>query len=184
MKAPFLGIPLLAMTLTGCATLSEQQCLSADWYQLGRSDALYGHDTHQVELHRRACSKIDVVPDYAAWQAGYAAALPAFCVGGEGYSLGARNGSYHGQCPIEFETGFLDGYRLGQDLYDLNQRIAQEEHEIERLRKAIRDKDATAASREANERLLDRIKRERERLQSQRWHIQDRARERGYPVVY
>lgn len=180
------GISLAVVTslLGGCATLSEQQCQSVDWWQLGQSDAMYGYAGSRVELHRQACAKIGIAPDDAAWHDGYAQALPAFCVGGQGYVVGARNGGYHGQCPPELARDFLDGYRLGQSLHELDKRIAEEDKEIDRLRKSMRSDEATDVSRKIDERWLDHHKRERDRLQSDRWRIQDQARELGYPPVY
>lgn len=174
----------LAALLAGCATLSPEQCLSVDWASQGYEDAVAGHGPQRVDQHARACAKAGVAPDGGAWAQGYADGLPEFCVGGHGYTVGARNGSYYQQCPRELEDGFLDGYRLGQDVYDLAQRIAEQDREISRLRESMDDDDASAASREADGRWLDHAKRERSRLEQQRWEVQARARERGYPAVW
>lgn len=175
---------VLAGSLAGCATLSPEQCMSADWFSLGAQDALNGYPPNHVDRHARACGKAGVVPDERTWWAGYVETLPRFCVGGTGYSYGARNATYYGQCPDELEYAFLDGYRLGQDYYDLKRRIDEAEKEIRRLRESMNDDDATDASREADGRWLDHYKRERDRLQRQQWDLESRARERGYPTVY
>lgn len=171
---------LLVAALGGCATLTPEQCRQADWYELGARDALAGSAPGIIDSHARACDRAGVVPDAALWQAGYNETLPRFCVGAYGYRLGARDGTYHGQCPPELEREFLDGFRLGQDVHDLEGQIREVEENIERLRQSMRDEHATEASREADGRWLEHYKDERERLQRRLWNLQDRARERGY----
>jgi hypothetical protein len=173
-----------SVLLGGCATLSPEQCLSVDWASQGYEDATAGYGPQRIDQHGRACAKAGIAPDGGAWAQGYRDGLPVFCTGGHGYALGARNGSYYQQCPRELEDGFLDGFRLGQDVYDLAQRIATQDQEISRLRESMDDKEASEASREADGRWLDHAKRERSRLEQQRWEVQARARDRGYPAVW
>lgn len=174
----------MALAASGCATLSPEQCVGMDWYALGQQDALGGHDPDRITRHGEACAKGGIVPDGTAWRAGYQDALPAFCVGGQGYLLGARGGSYYRQCPPELEAGFLDGFHLGEELAELRRQESEIDREIDRLRDAMDDEDATDASREADGRWLDHAKRERDRLQERRWRIDARARERGYPPTW
>lgn len=175
-------VPLLASLAlsAGCATLSEQQCLTVDWWQLGGTDAMAGHAPYQVERHRQACAGIGVEPDVQQWQEGYAQALPRFCVGTHGYRIGSQNGGYHGQCPADLEAGFVAGLQLGQELYELDLRIREQDIEVDRLRKAMRADDATETSRRIDGRWLEHHKRERERLYEQRWRVQERARSAGF----
>ncbi len=158
-----LPLPVLAL-LAGCATLSEQQCHSVDWWQLGQSDALAGAGPDHVFRHREACQRHGVVPDQHQWLQGHAQGLPAFCTGSQGYRHGSRNGDYHGQCPPDLEPAFLAGLHLGQELHETDQRIAEQDREIERLRRAMRADDATETSRRIDDRWLDHHKRERDRL--------------------
>lgn len=172
-------VPVLAL-LAGCATLSEQQCHSVDWWQLGQSDALAGAGPDHVFRHREACERHGVVPDQPQWLQGHAQGLPAFCTGPQGYRHGSRNGDYHGQCPPDLEPAFLAGLHLGQELHETDQRIAEQDREIERLRRAMRAEDATETSRRIDGRWLDHHKRERDRLDQQRWRVQERARAAGF----
>lgn len=172
-------VPVLAL-LAGCATLSEQQCHSVDWWQLGHADARAGADPGHVHLHREACQRFGIAPDAQAWLAGYGEALPLFCNAAQGYRHGSRNGHYHGQCPPDLEPAFLAGLHLGQELHETDQRIAEQDREIERLRRAMRAEDATETSRQIDGRWLDHHKRERDRLDQQRWRVQERAAGFGY----
>lgn len=166
--------------LTACATLTEQQCHSVDWWQLGHADALAGADPGHVIRHFEACQRFGIVPDQHEWLDGYGHALPLFCIGRHGYHHGSRNGDYHGQCPPELEPEFLAGLHLGLELHELDLRIAEQDREIERLRRAMRADDATETSRRIDGRWLEHHKRERDRLNQQRWRVRDRARSAGF----
>jgi hypothetical protein len=178
------GWALLMAGLAGCASLTPEQCYQADWYALGERDALGGFEPGSISRHVRACGKAGVVPDHGLWRAGYQDALPRFCAPDNGFRLGARDANYHGQCPQELDYGFLDGYRLGQDIYDLRRRITEVEGRISELRESMNDEHATDVSREADRHWLDHYKDERRRLQRQVWDLESRARERGYPATY
>ena len=49
-------VPLALLLLASCATLSEEECRAADWYQIGVNDGAEGRATDYVESHRRACA--------------------------------------------------------------------------------------------------------------------------------
>ena len=66
---------LLALALlTGCAGMSDADCGSANWYELGEREALIYGLRPQIEQHAYACSKFGVEAsekDYiAGWNVG------------------------------------------------------------------------------------------------------------------
>jgi hypothetical protein len=67
------GIVLLALALGGCAGLSEADCRSADWYDLGFRDAIFALRS-QEPLYAQACAthgvKIDALRYGQGWTEG------------------------------------------------------------------------------------------------------------------
>jgi hypothetical protein len=63
-----------AALLSGCATFSEQECRTADWYRLGEQDALTHGLRPQIDHLAHQCQKFGVqVPEnqyMAGWDAG------------------------------------------------------------------------------------------------------------------
>ena len=54
-------VVIAAMALAaGCAGMSEAECRSANWYQLGERDALIYGLRPQIDQHAYACSKFGV----------------------------------------------------------------------------------------------------------------------------
>jgi len=58
------GVTLaVAIVLTGCAAMSEEECRTANWNEQGVRDAMAGHSRARLEDLREACSKAKVTPN-------------------------------------------------------------------------------------------------------------------------
>ena len=58
--------PLLLITflvLSACASISEEECLSADWYSLGVEDGSKGYPLSRIGNYRKDCAEVGVAPD-------------------------------------------------------------------------------------------------------------------------
>ncbi len=142
-----------ALVLSGCATMSEDECLTSDWHAIGYEDGSRGYTMEQFSNRRQACAKHGVTPDFQAYQSGRNDGLVSFCQPSRGYNLGVSGGTYHGVCDVALEEEFLDAYRVGQQLYGLrsnvqvaNNRIYSKERELERVESEIRSKEALLIS--------------------------------------
>ena len=142
---------LLASWAGGCATLSEAECRSADWYTIGYEDGAQGQPAARVQAHRRACAAHGVAPDLAAYRSGRDAGLPEFCRPEVGYALGARGRAYADVCPDDLEGPFLEAYASGQRwkaaadrVSGTSYRISTTEAELESLARRIREKEREA----------------------------------------
>ncbi|MBB5216963.1 DUF2799 domain-containing protein [Parapusillimonas granuli] len=153
-----LGAALAAATLlASCASMSEQECLSADWREQGYRDGRNGQPLSLVESHREACAKVGVTPDLAAYKAGRAKGVLEYCTTDNAVREGRRGASYRNACPPELEGRFLDHYRAGRRVYDAEQRVnsldsrsrdlqrrlekEKDEDKRKRLRQELRDLD-------------------------------------------
>jgi hypothetical protein len=174
-----LFLMLLVLLQSGCASLSESQCLSADWRQIGEADARAGYAANRVASHNKACEKLGIEVDPATYQSGYAIGLRAFCRPNEAFELGRRGASYHGQCPVEAERDFVIAFELGRDIYALDEAIREVNSRIEELREDAKDTALSEAAREAAARAVGFAKDERERAENRRRDLLYRARERG-----
>lgn len=117
------------VVLSGCATLSEEECLTADWYSIGFEDGSNGYPASRIGSHREACAKHGVTPDLRDYQDGHEEGLLSFCTARNGFSK-ARNGyQYNGICPPSLEPDFLDGYQAGREIYAVTSEISTLERE-------------------------------------------------------
>lgn len=116
---------LISVALAGCAGMSTEECLTADWRAIGYEDGARGAHVSAVSHRRQACAKkAGVTVDMAAYISGRDAGLVSFCRPSNGYALGARGGVYNGVCAGPEEHDFAAAYQAGRQLYTLERRVA------------------------------------------------------------
>lgn len=154
--AAFLAM-LTVFGLSGCATMSADECTMSDWHTIGFEDGAQGHTAERLGSHRRACAKHGVAPDFEEYQAGRQQGLRQFCQPSRGFSLGANGARYYGVCPADLEMDFVDAYNSGHQLYTLKSaidsatsQINSKESELKRTESRIRDAEAALIARETS----------------------------------
>ena len=200
-------LPLLsAVLITGCATLTPDQCRHADWRQIGFADGASGASAARINDHAKACAEIGVRPDLDGYLRGRDQGLLSYCRAENGFAIG-RGGSFANMadCPEHMKPAFMDQYRRGHEIhllesdlarrrsriYENNSRMRRVNERIARIREELRKKDLPDEQRKALledfERLVERknaagrenafLIPEADRLQ---FHLQMRLRESGY----
>jgi len=125
------------LILSACASLSEEECLAADWYAIGVEDGSRGQDMSRIGAHRKACAEYGIAPDVALYEQGRARGLENFCTRERGYYEGERGRRYGGVCPAHLEGLFMQGYLAGQEVYRTKQDIRRLEGELKKVRDEI-----------------------------------------------
>ena len=156
------GITLAIAALSGCASMSSEECANSDWAAIGYEDGSRGYTSDKFGSRRKACAKHGVTADFKAYQEGRDEGLVEFCQPSRGYNLGVNGGTYHGVCDVAMEEEFLDAYRVGSQLYTLrsnvnnaNSRIYSKEAELKRNKEKIRAKEAELISEDVT--VQDRV---------------------------
>lgn len=117
------GLLLAVSIIGGCATMSESECINADWREVGRNDGLEGRRQTQLARHYDACIKYGITPDRDEYMAGREAGLTVYCTQDSGYWEGRNGAGYDRVCPATSEPAFLAGYRAGQSVYEAIENI-------------------------------------------------------------
>lgn len=162
------------IVLSGCASMSSDECAVSDWTAVGYEDGSRGYTSERFGNYRKACAKHGVSPDLQAYKAGRADGLVEFCQPSRGYNLGVSGSRYNGVCALNLEPDFLDAYRAGQELYTLrsnvnsaNSQIYSKQQEIEDIERSVISKTAlliaAETTTEARVLLLSDLKRMSER---------------------
>jgi len=131
-------------SLSGCATMSGDECMTSDWSAIGHEDGARGYTTDRFGQHRKACAKHGITPDFSAYQNGRDQGLVEFCQPYRGFKVGSSGGSYSGVCNVNMEADFLDAYNAGYHLYTLRSNvnraasaIASKENEVDRIEEQL-----------------------------------------------
>lgn len=122
-KVKYFSVLLAALLLASCATMSKDECRSADWYIKGLADASDGYALDRLDDHAKACARAAVTPKAKDYEAGHKKGARLYCVPDKGYSEGRNGASYNGICPRDLEGNFLRAYRHGQELFVIQQKI-------------------------------------------------------------
>ena len=114
--------------------MKKDECLTADWYNIGYEDGASGYQTARIAQHRKSCSKYGVAPDLHLYQKGRFEGLYDYCTPHKGYQLGLNGRGYADVCQGELKDQFQQAYNIGRDIY-LFQRDVQKEQRDQRYRK-------------------------------------------------
>jgi hypothetical protein len=123
--------------LGGCATLSKDECIRADWYRIGHEDGTKGYPSDRIEDHRKACGEFGISPNLSAYRKGRDDGLIHFCTPFSGYEQGKSGALYRYVCPHELEANFMRGFRVGTQVRDLTQQIQQVDGKIKAKEKEL-----------------------------------------------
>ena len=137
------------LTLSGCATMSGEECLTSDWRAVGYEDGSQGFASGRLADRRKACAKHGVTPDFQAYQSGRTEGLKEYCQPQRGFNLGERGGRYNGVCPSHLETQFLDGFRTGARLHTLRSNVSSANYQISARQGELDDLSDTVRAKEA-----------------------------------
>lgn len=133
---------MTALLLSSCATLSRQECLTADWQSIGYTDGVAGYSGHRLQNHSKACAKVGVSPNLTQWEAGRQQGLKQYCTLTNAYKLGLQGYSLNSVCPTNdaapLENTNYDGRRIYRHRIQINE-------ETEQLKKLLSDYEALKA---------------------------------------
>ena len=139
-------LAVAAIVTASCATMSKEECLSADWRAVGYGDGASGYLMSRIDDHAKACKKVSVTPDPVLYAQGRDEGLTRYCTEMNGFRVG-RNGSYYAHvCPASTEADFLGGYADGERVYAATHRL-----EMAKLDLSLADNRADKRARQADE---------------------------------
>lgn len=136
-----------ALSASGCASLSEGECRTADWYEIGKNDGRDGRPRERLHEHDQACHEYGIRPDRTAYESGRSAGLTLYCTPQNGYRQGRLGETYEGVCPLPAERHFLPAYRDGLAIHEVEEQLETVEHAISLKEDLLDDDDRTDEQR-------------------------------------
>lgn len=142
--------------LSGCATLSKQQCLTGNWQSIGFEDGAAGRSSDFFDNHNQACSNLGVVANYSLWEQGRQQGLKQYCSETNAYQTG-RNGSRMASvCPTPITAKLQQINAEGRHYYSLNKQLQIEQRRLDLYRQQY-DKFAAGKHTQLSHDLTQRI---------------------------
>jgi hypothetical protein len=112
-----ISVLAVILFLTGCASVSKEDCLVTDWFEIGRMDGMQGKARTEFQNRAKPCLEHGVNADRPAYYRGHDQGLRYYCTEQRGFELGRQGLAYRSVCPIELEKDFQTGYQNGLQLY-------------------------------------------------------------------
>lgn len=138
-----IGLLLILFGLLGCATLSEDECRSSNWYELGLKNGKEGKPL--LNRHNEACQEYGIVPDTVKYDKGFRDGIGYYCTPENGYREGVAGNSYNKVCPLRMEKAFLTKYKIGKKIHGYKAEYDSTQSEIDRLNNELATVDASSS---------------------------------------
>ena len=148
-----------AWLLHGCASMSENECLIADWQALGYTDGSRGAPVSRFDRYRRDCAEYGVTPDLEAWRTGRAEGLELFCRADRAYELGRSGTPLPSVCPEDRRIALEDAWAQGQAWRTVSNNIRTLEREKAEVERALEQEESLPDDADREEREAARVRR-------------------------
>lgn len=148
-----IGIGAAAVALSslqGCATMSEADCLTADWAVVGEVDGQQGRPLSELNRYRRQCAAYNVVPDTQAYIEARERGLTVYCTPSNGYREGRDGVRDELVCPAALAPDFQRNHRLGRAVFTSLERLRNTGASIRSARNSIGNLRSDIEEREAS----------------------------------
>lgn len=158
----------VCLILVSCASvMDENQCRTADWYQLGVQDGAVG-GSHQLYTKKAsACIEHGVQANLGEYRKGKKEGLRRYCTYESGLKSGeAGRADFSAECLGNSKNSFLKGFELGRKRYE----VAKKAREAKRRKQAQERK----RKEEAQKQLADKENRIKELQERQRRRYQSK----------
>jgi Protein of unknown function (DUF2799) len=128
------GALAVLASLGGCASLSRNECLAANWEDIGVRDGAAGRPEEYLIRHSTACAKVSVTPDRTAWLQGRERGLERFCVPHRAYQAGESGYGFDAAiCRNYDQDRLVAAYEHGREVNRLAGELASIDNEMHYL---------------------------------------------------
>jgi hypothetical protein len=132
---------LMVALLTGCASLSREQCQRGDWYGIGMADGQAGETASRKDQHVRACSEYGIQINDQQYLDGYARGQIDYCRIDNAFESGLRGRRYQHVCPPAIDALFERCNRAAYEVYRIKGELDRLEDQIDNQEFRLRGTD-------------------------------------------
>lgn len=140
-------VPIL-FSFSACSGISIEDCVEADWGELGYKYGLRGgkYTSEALAPYNKACAKGDITPDADIFESSRAEGAREYCRVDNGFDVGRRGVNYNNVCDADLEAAFLDEYEKGRELYAYESAVDEVNEKIKELEDDQKDETNSLAA--------------------------------------
>ncbi|NRA31350.1 MAG: DUF2799 domain-containing protein [Parvularculaceae bacterium] len=121
----------LIVAVSGCATLSKEECEFANWEAMGQNDGQWGETVGRFQRYSEACSNYGIQADFEAWERGRQTGLTRFCTPQGVYAAGMRRRGNMGECGFDPELNRI--HRITTNFATVRSQLNSAENALDSL---------------------------------------------------
>ena len=121
----------------GSALRPTPTCAKVDWYEIGRRDGAEGKVADENAATPKECARDLLQGESEAYENGWNAGVVEFCTASAGLEAGRSGQTYEQVCPTHLERGFLEGYRAGVRIHELEEKNVAISRRIDSLSQSL-----------------------------------------------
>ncbi len=150
---------LILWSLTHCvSTPFDTDCPPRDWFELGRQDGSQGKPLKVFDSHVAQCGDSENPPNKVLYTNGRNSGLIGYCQASSGFEVGRSGERYNSVCPDYLETEFIEAFKKGRKILELQLAKAKVEKEAETLFQQLTGQVLASEQRLVLERQLAKLK--------------------------
>ena len=179
----------VAALVSGCETMSAEECAAADWRALGFNDAAQ-NGADNFGSRAESCGRKGFSADQTAYSAGFGQGMYQFCQPPHGFQFAMGGGAFNGSCPAELQRDFYAAYGDGQRVHQAQSELSDARNRLNSLEQHDREladdirRHQDAASRATTDEERNRLRGEINDLEKQRADARDQRRDLDPRIYY
>jgi len=162
----YLSCCLLLIFLTGCATLSQQDCQRGNWFGVGLQDGRTGAANDRLHDHQKACSEYGIALNDTQYLAGREQGLKEYCRIENAFKEGLDGHDYHHVCPPAIDAVFSRYHSAALAAH-------KERAELDRIDSELSSKENNLSDKKLSDKDRDRIRNDIRQLSRNRDRTRD-----------
>ena len=143
------------MLLNGCAVMSKNECMTANWNLIGQQDGFKGNGS-LLQQRTQACMKHQIVLDNSSYASGYNKGLKNYCNPQTVFDYALQGNGNYQSCPMEMQNRLRPYYTVANNFYKADKQLKSLEDDIASYRvKAYDDDLKEDARKDYRKRLIE-----------------------------
>ncbi len=168
MHLRLISIPVLFISLSSCAELTDLHCANINWYDFGYQAGLDGKPSSDITREANICRGSTTPPNEDRASQGYRAGLRAHCTPQNAFRVGQRDGTLSSACTVEQLSVMQQPFQIGLQDRRLSQRITDLRSDRKDLRDRLDELEPDDSERREIRRDIRDIDRQIDRLEDRR----------------
>ena len=160
----FLLLTSILLSISGCATLSREDCMQGSWFELGLHDGRMGKPFNRLAQHQKSCLEFNIHIDSKQYNAGRKQGLQTFCQLDNAIHIGLKGQLYQSVCPPEIHSAFQRYNDAAYGVYQSQENLKRIDDELFNMENRLLNNSISDKEHSKIMVTVRRLDRERQRL--------------------